>query len=194
MPTLVYARSRDVPSETHITPISICTHNEHKKVYSTLTQPLIYSVAIPPPSLNPSMPSYNIHPSSIASHSKAKHLERVILRRNLLLEEAAQGSPHHDVVADLGDLGEEEQREETSDAAEAGGHGAAVAGVSIVVVLEDWIGLDCPEVKGDVLLDEVAGGEAVEVALDGVPGKKVLVSCSLGGLRGGDDARAAGVM
>ena len=57
---------------------------------------------------------------------QAKHLERVVLRRNLLLEEAAQGSPHHDVVANLGDLGEEEQGEKTGNAAESAGKDTAV--------------------------------------------------------------------
>lgn len=98
-----------------------------------------------------------IHPNC----TEAKHLERVVLRRNLLLEEAAQRSPHHDVVANLGDLGEEKEGEESGDAAKAGSQGAAVL---------------CKCVFGrryghgdDVRLDEVAGGNAVEVALDGVP-------------------------
>lgn len=57
---------------------------------------------------------------------RAEHLERVVLRRNLLLEKAAQRGPHHDVVANSRDLGEEEESEETSNTAETGSHGAAV--------------------------------------------------------------------
>jgi hypothetical protein len=57
---------------------------------------------------------------------QTKHLERVVLRRNLLLEEGTQRSPHHDVVANLGDLGEEEQGEETGNAAESAGEDTAV--------------------------------------------------------------------
>lgn len=57
---------------------------------------------------------------------QAEHLERVVLGRNLLLEETAQGSPHHDVVANLGNLSEEEEGEETSNTAETAGEDTAV--------------------------------------------------------------------
>ena len=81
-------------------------------------QPLIYS--------KPAQSNAKAMPRIIHPLQQAEHLERVVLRRNLLLEETAQGSPHHDVVANLGDLGEEEQGEETGNAAETGSHGTAV--------------------------------------------------------------------
>src|SRR5690242_1363538 len=82
-------------------------------------QPLIYSKLAQ--SITKAMPRM-IHPNC----TEAKHLERVVLRRNLLLEEAAQRSPHHNVVANLGDLGEEKEGEEPGNAAKAGSQGAAV--------------------------------------------------------------------
>ena len=80
-------------------------------------QPLIYS--------KPAQSNAKAMPRTIHLH-QAKHLERVVLRRDLLLEEAAQRSPHHDVVANLGNLGEEEEGEETSNAAETAGEDTTV--------------------------------------------------------------------
>lgn len=95
------------------------TQTENTRKSIPHLQPLIYSK--PAQSIAKAMPRI-IHPPLHI----AKHLERVVLRRNLLLEEAAQRSPHHDVVANLGDLGEEEEGEEAGNAAESGSQGAAV--------------------------------------------------------------------
>lgn len=130
---------------------AIRTENTRKSI--PRLQPLIYSKQAQ--SIAKAMPRI------IHLLRKAKQLERVVLWRDLLLEETAQRSPHHDVVANLGDLGEEEEGEESGNAAKAGSQGAAA--LSEYVLGGRW-GVDC-----DILLDEVVGGNAVEVGLDGVP-------------------------
>lgn len=66
--------------------------------------------------------------SSATTPARKRHLERVVLRRNLVDEVVADnGDILHDVVADAGDLGEEEDRGEAGNAAEEGCCRRAVA-------------------------------------------------------------------
>jgi hypothetical protein len=60
------------------------------------------------------------------SPEKCTHLERIVLRCNLLVQVGTDGCAREDVLADLGNLCEEEQGEDAGDGTEATKEGAAV--------------------------------------------------------------------